>query len=516
MRTFELLILSAVVIVIKTKKSDNSVEKSEKSCSKTELPPAINTFSLELYKKLAAKDKGKDVFFSSFSITTALSMLLLGADENTKEEMEEVLHVAGIQSDDLHSMFSCLYSYLQDGGILKMANRLYPNITLDVKQDFINNIQKYYGVTLEPLNFRNVEESRRVINNWVEKQTNGQIKEMLQHGDVDALTINVLVNAIYFKGEWKEKFDVEDTKQIPFVVNSKTTVLVDMMTAASEYNYQKSSELRTDFIELPYNQKGYPDLSMVLLVPHDNFGLEELEAKLTIENLQQNTEKMSPMKARIFLPKLKLNSRYGLSTILTDLGMNDLFSPQDVDLTQLTDDPRIEVSEIIHEASVVVNEEGTEAVAATSVIGMRHAGPPIISCNHPFIFLIRDVLSETIVFMGRVVHPGSTSSKSEPQTDPSKSRESPVVLPEHKLMEEEVQDPTDSVLVQNCRENCKVVCRAECFKDVQKQLKIGKTRKAKNHFKKNKKNFLNILMLYKKCKGLCRTPCVRKCGRRAL
>ena len=271
-------------------------------------------------------------------------------------------------------------------------------------EEFLALAKSNYDAGLNPVDFGNSEAARKTINDWVEKQTNEKIKDLLPAGAIDSLTRLVLTNAIYFKGTWAKQFDPKSTYDGQFWANGKDAVKAPLMHQSGEFNFYDSPDLKA--VELPYSGQG---LSMLVLLPTQCAGLADLEKKLTPEQLAKWTEQMKPTKElSVTLPKFKFTSEFSLKDRLSALGMKDAFNPDKADFSGMNGGKEeVYLSAVIHKAFVEVNEEGTEAAAATGVVVKARAVrvTPTFIADHPFVFLIRDNKSGAILFLGRVADP---------------------------------------------------------------------------------------------------------------
>ncbi|CAH1772430.1 unnamed protein product [Owenia fusiformis] len=354
------LMISSVIGYVNDSQLTNEI--NTESCENIDSSVlAINNFTLDLYKQIISPNGIKDVFFSPISVTMALSILLLGADGKTKSEMRNVLHMAGLSDETAHHSLMCLMQLLhsgETGNEFISANKLFPSKHLNVKNAFLRYVERFYDGSVRQLNFSDVDGSMNTINKWVAKRTNNMIKDVLHPGDLDALTVMVLVNAVYFKGEWRGKFLANHTKPHYFYPSPNSAAInVTMMYKTGKFNYHDSTGLDAEFIELPYREDEHQKLSMVLVIPKETYGLPELEQKLTLENLMHGIKQMRIVQKDIFLPKLMLKSRYTLDLYLKALGMKDLFSSE-INLSQFSDDQSIALSAVLHEAVIKVTEEG--------------------------------------------------------------------------------------------------------------------------------------------------------------
>ncbi|KAL7984555.1 hypothetical protein Chor_003125 [Crotalus horridus] len=372
------------------------------------LSAANTTFALNLFKKLSANDPTKNLFFSPLSMSSALLMVSLGARGNTEAQMLKVLSVS--KDGEVHQRFEKLNSEINKPGAnysLSLANRLFGEASYDFLESFIESTQKFYHAGLEKLNFKHAAEySRRHINAWVEEKTTGKIQNLLAPGIINSLTKLVLVNAIYFKGNWANKFNKDHTQEKPFQINKNETKTVQMMFSKGKYNMTYISDYRTSILEIPY---AVEDLNMLILLPdkiEDNStGLEKLEREITYEKLKEwlSPEKMIPREIELSFPKFKLEEEYDLKPVLRSMGMTDAFDEGKADFSGMSTNNDLVISEVVHKSFIEVNEEGTEAAAAPAVaMVVKSAGTELqIIVDHPFLFLIRQPSRKNVLFFGR-------------------------------------------------------------------------------------------------------------------
>jgi len=363
-------------------------------------------FALDLYRQLKVEEG--NLFFSPFSISVALAMTYAGARGGTESQMARVMHF-DIQQNDLHSAFASLQKVIADaetkGDIqLKIANSLWPQTDYPFLETYLKLVKEYYGVSITPLDYENdAEAARQVINAWVEEKTEKKIRELIREGILNALTRLVLTNAIYFKGDWATQFDAEMTKKEDFW-SPQGQVKVPMMTRKDEYRYTATNELK--ILELPY--KGNT-LSMLVFLPRDKDGLPHLESQLTPAFLSKATTRMFERDVIVHLPKFKVEAAFTLKDALIALGMSDAFNDAKANFAGMDGNENwLFIDCVLHKAFIDVNEEGTEAAAATAVVLGSRSLPPeplIFRADHPFLFLIRENQTGSILFIGRVLKP---------------------------------------------------------------------------------------------------------------
>ena len=377
-----------------------------------QLSSANTLFALELFQTLNESSPTGNIFFSPFSISSALAMVILGAKGSTAAQLSKTFHFDSVE--DIHSRFQSLNAEVSKRGAshtLKLANRLYGEKTYNFLPEYLASTQKMYGADLAPVDFLHAsEDARKEINQWVKGQTEGKIPELLSVGVVDSMTKLVLVNAIYFKGMWEEKFMTEDTTDAPFRLSKKDTKTVKMMYQKKKFPFGYISDLKCKVLEMPY-QGG--ELSMVILLPKDiedeSTGLKKIEQQITLEKLLEWTkrENLEFIDVHVKLPRFKIEESYTLNSNLGRLGVQDLFSSSKADLSGMSGSRDLFISKIVHKSFVEVNEEGTEAAAATGGIATFCMLLPEeeFTVDHPFIFFIRHNPTSNVLFLGRVCSP---------------------------------------------------------------------------------------------------------------
>jgi serpin B len=366
-----------------------------------EVVEANNQFALELYSKY--KSEEGNVFFSPYSISTALAMIYEGAQGETAEEMQGVFHFP--QDDNVRRPnFAKIYNEMnkQDKEYkLSTANALWAQKDYLFLEEYMNNINDYYGGKVTNLDFvTQTEQSRKMINDWIEDQTNNKIKDLIPHGYLNSMTRLVLTNAIYFKGDWVYQFDKRDTREQDFKITEDNIVQVPMMhldNDKAKFNYAETEDLQ--ILEMPYEGE---ELSMMILLPKNS--LEDIE--LTPEKLAEWENMMTEQEVVISMPKFTFETKYFMSETLKEMGMPTAFS-EEADFSGMTGKKDLFLSFVIHQAFIDVNEEGTEAAAATAggMVMTSVKQTNVFQADHPFIFIIQERETSNILFLGRVVDP---------------------------------------------------------------------------------------------------------------
>ncbi len=363
-----------------------------------------NKFALELYQKLQSQQG--NLFLSPYSISTALAMTYAGARNQTAEQMAKTLDFP--IDERFHKTFGEIIKQLNTSGQkgafeLVVANALWGQKDYKFLPDYLALVKTDYDGNLEQVDFvTQTEAVRKTINEWVERKTKDKIKDLIKPGVVDRLTRLVLTNAIYFKGKWAKQFKPESTQDAPFTLLNGEKITIPMMSQKEHFGYTEINDIQ--LLELPY--KG-DSLSMVVLLPRRLDGVKDLEKQLNADNLAVWLGNIRKREVLVFLPRFKMTSEFELAQILGEMGMPDAFSGN-ADFSGMTGNRDLFISAVVHKAFVDVNEEGTEAAAATGVV-MRltsvEAPPPVFRADHPFIFLIRDNHTGSILFIGRVANP---------------------------------------------------------------------------------------------------------------
>jgi len=364
-------------------------------------------FALNLYAQLRTADE--NLFFSPYSISTCLAMTYAGARGDTAAQMAQTLHF-GTNQNQLAASFGELQGQLnnetqQEANELNIANGMWAQNDQPLLPAYLKVAREQFGANLKQADFRTGSEAARLeINNWVSNQTKGKICNLIPAGLLDSATRLVLVNAIYFKGRWASEFDQHNTIESTFSTAPTQKLQVPLMSLTANFKYAEVEGLQV--LELPYAGN---DLAMVVLLPGETDSLKTMEKQFNEASLDRWLAQASEQKVAVFLPKFKLAAQFSLAKDLAAMGMTDAFSPR-ADFSGMDGQRDLFISAVVHKAFVDVNEEGTEAAAATGVVMrsmavMRPRPTPVFRADHPFIFLIRDTRSGSILFLGRMVDP---------------------------------------------------------------------------------------------------------------
>ncbi len=388
----------------KPREADPEVSEAEL----TALVEGNTDFAVDLYQRLRGREG--NLFFSPHSISLALAMTYAGARETTAAEMEEALNFT-LSEEEIHRAFNALDQWLAadenqeaEDFVLHIANSLWAEEDYSFRQEFLDTLAQHYGAGLRLVSFKTAyEEARVAINEWVEDQTEERIKDLIPEGGVDELTRLVLANAIYFNAKWIHTFPEQETSAGTFTTLKGTEVTVPMMRWTTPSNVPYTQGEGYQAIELPYHGPA----SMVILVP-DAGNFAEFETALTGQRLQEIIAGMERQGVELTMPRWEYETEFSLSDTLRELGMTTAFDPEQANFSGMDGTEELFISDVFHKAFVSVDEEGTEAAAATAVVVGTTAMPVQdveLTIDRPFIYLIRHTRSNAVLFLGRVVDP---------------------------------------------------------------------------------------------------------------
>jgi serine protease inhibitor len=366
---------------------------------------ANNQFGFDLFNQLKLQDKDKNIFFSPLSVAFALAMTYNGAAGATKEEMERTLKLSGMGQGEINEASAALMKSLRSSDPkieLALANSLWARKGVQFKEDFLARNRQFFGAEIATLDFADPQ-TVNTINSWVEKNTQGKIPSIIDQ--IDSQMVMYLINAIYFKGLWAKKFDKARTKDEPFYLSSGSQEQQPLMSQSGDYRYYRGDKFQA--LSLPYGKGG---TNLYLFLPDKGSSLDDLLKSLSYDKWQQWMKGFRSTPGDVKILRFKMEYESNLNKMLKALGMETAFSANKADFSGMRDKRDVYISEVKHKAIVEVNEEGTEAAAATSV-GIRTTSmrPPqerfTFITDHPFLMVIRDEPTGAILFMGTVVDP---------------------------------------------------------------------------------------------------------------
>jgi serpin B len=371
-------------------------------------------FALSFYDQI--REGTDNIIFSPFSISLALSMTLAGAETTTEQAMLEALRLS-LPESEVHPAFNALLLAIEESQEmeiqesegsqfqLNIANSIWGQMGYDFKQAFLDTLAKNYGAGINNVDFvQNPEGARVAINDWVEEETQDKIQDLIPQGAIDSLTRLVLANAIYFKGSWLYPFSESRTANAPFTTLEGSEISVEMMKVYGErFLYGEGENYKV--ISLPYLSR---DFSMVVLVPESG-SFSDFEGSLTPEILNELLKNIGIEDVNLEMPKFDFETTTNAKDPLSVLGMSQAFKSETADFSGITEAEEVYITDVLHKATITVDEEGTEAAAATAVIvGIESAmpgEPRTLIIDRPFMFFIRHQPTGTILFMGRVTQP---------------------------------------------------------------------------------------------------------------
>ena len=423
MRTLSTFVATAVLMmVLMACKEDpfrSTKERAAPTAADADLAALVrgnSAFAFDLYKTL--REDGKNLFYSPYSISLALAMTYAGARSDTETQMADTLHLR-LPQDRLHPTFNTLDLDLAsrgkderdkdaEGFTLRIANAVWAQHDYQFQQTFIDLLAEYYGAGVRPADFYEApEESRVTINDWIAEQTEDRIIDMVPPGVIQKLTTMVLTNAIYFKAAWALPFYEGDTNKGPFHLLDGSETLVPMMRQTESFRYVRMDGYQV--VDLPYVGQ---EISMTILLP-DEGRFREFEDSMDAAFVERALGDAQRKRLAIVMPRFKFESRFELAETLEQMGMSNAFNKRASDFSGMDgnscfagDIPCLFISDVIHQAFVTVDEQGTEAAAATAVLVARVVSePPEVAIDRPFIFLVRDSDTGAILFLGRVLDP---------------------------------------------------------------------------------------------------------------
>ncbi len=398
-------------VMVQRSQKNRNAEVQVPEADLKQLVQGNTAFALDLYQVLSGQEG--NLFLSPYSITQALAMTYAGAKGNTEAQMAKTLHF-DLPQENLHPAFNALDQLFAsraeipaelggEGFRLNLANALWGQTGYTFIPDFLDRLAENYGAGMNLVDYQqDPEAARKLINDWVANATEDKIQDLIPQGGVNDLTRLVLTNAIYFNAAWQSPFEEKETKQGPFTLLDGSQVQVPMMRQTEYLNYTAQDQLTV--VEIPYLGG---QMSMVILLP-DAGAMQTVEQNLTADTLSGWLSAMQSTNLELQMPKFKVESSFSLSDAFKALGMSDAFDPAAADFSGMDGTRNLYITGVLHKAFVDVNEAGTEAAAATAVmmgVTSMPLEPVQVTVDRPFLFLIRDMETGAILFMGRVVQP---------------------------------------------------------------------------------------------------------------
>jgi serpin B len=368
-----------------------------------------NQFGLKLFKEINQQEAAtKNIFISPLSVSMALGMTLNGANGETKTAMEQTLELAGLTTEEINQSYQSLIellTQLDPKVIFEIANSIWYREEMTFDPTFIDVNQQYFDAVVQAVNFNDAEAAAALMNAWVKNKTHGKIEKIVEASAIDWQTVMFLINAIYFKGTWTYEFKKEDTRDDLFTRLDSTQASCKMMKLTGDLSYFETASFQA--VDLPYGNQLF---SMTIFLPTSTAGVDSLMEEFNQANWESWLSGFSEQAIELHLPKFTLEYELTMNDVLKALGMEIAFDEYRADFTRMYHGPeRLFIDEVKHKTFVEVNEEGTEAAAVTSVEIGQTSVPSykLMRVDHPFIFVIRDHHSQTILFMGKIVEPTS-------------------------------------------------------------------------------------------------------------
>ncbi|KAL1768705.1 plasminogen activator inhibitor 1 [Sigmodon hispidus] len=365
-------------------------------------------FGVKVFKHVVQASKDRNVVFSPYGVSSVLAMLQLTTAGETQQQIQEAMGFKINEKDTAPALRQLSKELMrsQDKNEISTADAIFVQRDLKLVQGFMPHFFKHFRTTVKQVNFSEVERARFIINDWVEKHTKGMISDLLAEGAVNELTRLVLVNALYFNGQWKTPFSEARTHHRLFHKSDGSTVSVPMMAQTNKFSYAEFSTPDGhyyDILELPYHGE---TLSMFIAAPYDKeVPLSALTNILDAELIHQWKGNMTKLPRLLILPKFSLETEVDLQGPLKNLGMTDMFSPIKADFTRLSDQEQLSVAQALQKVKIEVNESGTVASSSTAVLVSARMAPQEVIMDRPFLFVVRHNPTETILFMGQLMEP---------------------------------------------------------------------------------------------------------------
>ena len=365
-----------------------------------ELTSSSSEFGFQVFRKILQDQPDSNLFISPLSISMALGMTYNGAEGETENAMRTTLGYGDLSDEQINTNYASLINLLinrDDKVQMDIANSIWIREGFPVQQDFIDLNKKYFNARVDNMNFSS-SEAVEIINNWVSQNTNGKIEKIINK--IDPLVVMYLINAIYFKAFWQYPFDTEQTSEGWFTKKNGDSVLCAFMQQENSFQYLETDKFQS--VDLAYGEGSF---SMSLLLPKSGYTVADIISDLNKNEWDTLTDQFSPVTVIIKMPKFTLEYNITLNEVLKSLGMGIAFDEINADFSDINPDYQLYISNVLHKSFIQVDEKGTEAAAVTSVEISFTSVPMTVSFNRPFLFIIRERSSNTILFMGVLQEP---------------------------------------------------------------------------------------------------------------
>ncbi|XP_037697293.1 serpin I2 [Choloepus didactylus] len=370
-------------------------------------------FAMDLYQAICLSHKN-NIIFSPLGTTLILGMIHLGAKGKAQQQIRQTLKLQENSTGEEFSVLKPFFSAISEKKqkfTFNLANALYLQEGFAVKEQYLHGNEEFFQSAIKLVDFQDAKACAETINTWVESKTEGKIKDMFSGEEFGPLTRLVLVNAVYFKGDWKQKFRKEDTQLMNFTKKDGSAVKIPMMKALlrTKYGYFSGSAMNYQVLELPY--KG-DEFSLIIILPAKDVPIEEVEKLITAHQILKWLSEMQEEEVEISLPRFKIDQKLDFKKALYALNVTEIFSGG-CDLSGITDSSEVYVSHVLQKVFFEINEDGSEAAASSGIqvpVIMSLAQNQFIA-NHPFLFIMKNNPTESILFMGRVTTPETQKMK---------------------------------------------------------------------------------------------------------
>ncbi|KAM9646712.1 serpin A12 [Trichechus inunguis] len=371
-----------------------------------ELSRRNTAFGFQLFKKLSASSSNKNIFFSPLSISTAFSMLCLGAQDSALDEIKQVFNFTGLPEKDLHEGFHYLIQRLNQGGqnfMLNLYNMLFIKSGLQLEWTFLTNIKNLYNADIIPADFQNLEVTQKKINDYVSQETHGKINNLIKN--IDPGTVMLLINTIFFQATWQHKFDPKATKVEGFMLDKNKSVRVPMMFRRGIYKVGHDDRLSCTVLEIPY----WGNFTAIFVLP-DKGKLESVEKGMVANVLARWKKIIKWSLVDVFVPKFSTTGTYDLKKVLSQMGIREIFEEHG-GLTGISPHLSLKVSQVVHKARLEMDEKGTEGAAGSGSLILPVQMPVEVKLNRPFLMIVYEQNTDSVLFLGKTANPTGTNSQ---------------------------------------------------------------------------------------------------------
>lgn len=380
-------------------------------------PDETIELSVNIYNHIRSTGEDENILFSPLGITLAVGMMEFGTQGSTLKEIHHAMGYDSLKNGEEFAFLKDLSDLItseESRCVVKLANSLFVQNGIHVNDEFLQMMKKYFNTGVNHVDFSQNIAVANYINKWVENNTNNLLKDLVSPRDFDAVTHLALINAIYFKGNWKSQFRPENTRTFSFTKDDESEVQIPMMYQQGEFYYGEFSDGSNEaggiyqVLEIPYEGE---EISMMLVLSRQEVPLATLEPLVKAQLIEEWANSVKKQKVEVYLPRFTVEQEVDLKDVLKALGITEVFI-QNANFTALSDNKEIFISKAIHKSFLEVNEEGSEAAATSGMIAISRMAVlyPQVIVDHPFFFLIRNRKTGTILFMGRVMHPESMNT----------------------------------------------------------------------------------------------------------